>query len=56
MIDEMKMYPLKNKRSIEEFNFFTGQNKDIARNGDYSNQKYTRILEAYDSKYLGLRN
>lgn len=53
MVEDMKTFPFKTKRSVEEFSLFSKQlpQTDI----ETFPQKYEKILKIYECKYGGLR-
>lgn len=53
MVEDMKTFPIKSKRSVEEFSLFSKQLPltDI----ETFPQKYEKILKIYEGKYGGLR-
>lgn len=49
LINEMKGFPTKSKRSVEEYNLLNGDN------GGKNQKKHQKILSIYQEKYGGLR-
>jgi hypothetical protein len=55
MVNEMKSFPLKSKRTVEEYNFFTNPNKFVEFDDKNIPHKYQKQLSIYEAKYGGLR-